>query len=509
MAISAIIERAAPQDAQEILELQKIAYQSEAALHNDYTIPPLTQTLEEMRAELDRQLFLKATSEGRIAGSVRAFVRDGTCFVGRLIVHPDWQNQGLGARLLSEIESAFGQVHRFELFTGHMSERNLAFYAKRGYRPFKERKVSDALTLVFLEKQRAEHRIAVLPGDGIGVEVIAEAEKVLIAVGERFGQRFVLEHGLAGGAAMDATGEPLPEATLALCRPAAAVLLGAVGDPKYDDPRARVRPEQALLGLRKGLGLFANLRPVWVYPALTGVSPLRPELLGGVDLVVVRELTGGLYFGEPRVEGSERAVDTMVYTRAEVERIAHVAFGLARQRRGKVTSVDKANMLACSRLWRQTVEAVGKDYPGIQLEHLLVDAAAMHLMKRPRDFDVILTGNMFGDILSDEAAVLAGSMGMLPSASLGEGRFGLYEPVHGTAPDIAGRGIANPLAAILSAAMLLRHSLEMEAEARAVEAAVAAVLDAGYRTPDIAAPGRPTATTRQIGDLVVEALAGS
>ena len=373
--------------------------------------------------------------------------------------------------------------------------------------------------------QSTKYRIAVLPGDGIGAEVIAEAEKVLRAVGERFGHCFVTDRGMVGGVAMDRTGDPLPGDTLALCKAADAVLFGAVGDPKYDDPQAKVRPEQALLRLRKGLGLFANLRPVRVHPALAGASPLRPELVQGVDLIVVRELTGGIYFGEPRLEGSERAVDTMIYTCAEVERIAHVAFRIARGRRRKVTSVDKANVLACSRLWRQTVGEVAQDYPSVALEHLLVDAVTMHLIKRPRDFDVILTGNMFGDILSDETSVLAGSMGMLPSASLGKGRFGLYEPIHGSAPDIAGQDIANPLAAILSLAMLLRHSLEMEVEAQAVETAVAAVLDAGHRTPDIvpcptlgplapgqrvrcvAAPGQPTVTTRQMGHLVVEALA--
>ncbi len=354
--------------------------------------------------------------------------------------------------------------------------------------------------------QQSNCTIAVLPGDGIGREVIAEAERVLRAVGVRFGHRFVLEYGLVGGAAMDATGEPLPEATMALCRASDAILFGAVGDPKYDDPRARVRPEQAIMGLRKGLGLFANLRPVWVHPALADASPLRPELVRGADLIVVRELTGGIYFGQPRVEGDERAVDTMVYTRAEVERIAHLAFRIARGRRQKVTSVDKANVLACSRLWRRTVETVARAYPDVTLEHLLVDAATMHLIRRPRDFDVLLTGNQFGDILSDETSVLAGSMGMLPSASLGEGRLGLYEPIHGSAPDIAGQGFANPLAAILSAAMLLRHSLEMETEARAVEAAVADVLDAGHRTVDLAAAGQVVAATRQIGDLVIEAL---
>jgi 3-isopropylmalate dehydrogenase len=350
------------------------------------------------------------------------------------------------------------------------------------------------------------HRLAVLPGDGIGAEVIAEAEKVLAAIGTRFGRRFRLEHGLVGGAAMDATGEPLPENTLRLCRESDAVLFGAVGVPKYDDPQAKVRPEQALLSLRKELGLFANLRPAWVHLSLAHASPVRPDLIQGVDLMVVRELTGGIYFGQPRIEGGEQAVDTMVYTRAEVERIAHVAFRIARQRRGKVTSVDKANVLACSRLWRRTVEQVAKLYPGVALEHMLVDAATIHLIRRPRDFDVILTGNMFGDVLSDETSVLAGSMGMLPSASLGSGAFGLYEPVHGSAPDIVGRGIANPLAAILSAAMLLRHSLDMEREARAVEDAVGQILGAGHRTVDIARPDQPSLTTDQMGDLVASVL---
>jgi 3-isopropylmalate dehydrogenase len=319
-------------------------------------------------------------------------------------------------------------------------------------------------------RDKTEYHIAILPGDGIGVEVIAEAEKVLRAVGRRFGHRFLIALGLVGGAAMDTTGDPLPEETLALCKASDAVLLGAAG-------------------------------------ALADASPLRPELVQEVDLIVVRELTGGIYFGQPRVEGNERALDTMVYTRSEVERIAHVAFQVARERRRKVTSVDKANVLASSRLWRPVVEGVAQDYPDVELEHLLVDAATMHLLKRPRDFDVILSSNMFGDILSDEASVLAGSLGMLPSASLGVGRFGLFEPVHGSAPDIAGRGIANPLAAILSVALLLRHSLEMDTEARCVEAAVAAVLAAGFRTPDIAAPGQSTVTTRQMGDLVVQAVA--
>jgi 3-isopropylmalate dehydrogenase len=348
--------------------------------------------------------------------------------------------------------------------------------------------------------------IALLPGDGIGGEVISEARKVLEAVAGRFSHSLTFSEALIGGLAIDKTGEPLPEATLKACDAADAVLFGAVGDPKYDDPAAAVRPEQALMLLRKRFGLFANLRPVWVHPALADASPLRTHIVRNVDLIVVRELTGGIYFGEPRIEGSERAVDTMVYTRAEVERIAHVAFEIARGRRKKVTSVDKANVLACSRLWRRTVEAVAKEYPDIELEHLLVDAASMHLIRRPRDFDVILTANQFGDILSDETSVLAGSMGMLPSASLADGRFGLYEPIHGSAPDIAGKGIANPLAAILSAAMMLRHSLLLESEAHAVESAVAAVLEQGQRTPDIAAPGEATVTTREMGDLVVSAL---
>jgi 3-isopropylmalate dehydrogenase len=365
--------------------------------------------------------------------------------------------------------------------------------------------------------ERHSYQIAVLSGDGIGPEVMAEAEKVLRTVGERFAHRFVLEHGLVGGAAMNEGNEPLPGPTLALCQAADAILFGAVGDPRYDDPKAARRPEQALMALRQELGLFANLRPVCVHPALAAISPLRPEQVQGTDLVIVRELTGGIYFGKPRIEGSKQAVDTMAYTQLEVERIAHVAFQLAARRRCKVTSVDKANVLACSRLWRQAVATVSRSYPSIELEHLLVDAMTMHLIQRPRDFDVILTGNMFGDILSDEASVLAGSMGMLPSASLAAptdqgghtSHQGLYEPIHGSAPDINGQGIANPLAAILSVAMLLRHSLALEAEAQAVEAAVAAVLDAGYRTADIAAPGEPRVTTGEMGDLVSRKLTES
>lgn len=354
--------------------------------------------------------------------------------------------------------------------------------------------------------EREPHRIAVLPGDGIGGDVIAEAERALRAVGGRFGHHFAMEHGLVGGVAMAASGQPLRDETLRLCQNSDAVLFGAVGDRKYDDRQSRVRPEQALLRLRKELGLFASLRPVRVYPALAGSSPLRPELVLGVDVMVVRELTGGLYLWEPRIEGSACSVDTMVYGRAEVERVAHVAFGIARARGGKVGSVDKANVLACSRLWRRTVESVARGYPEVTLEHVLVDAAAMLVVTRPRDLDVVLTSNMFRDILSDEMPVLAGSLGMLLSASPGVGRLGLYEPIHGSAPDMAGQSIANPLAAILSAAMLLRHSMEMEAEAQAVEAAVARVLDAGHRTADLAAPGERALTTREMGDRVAEAL---
>ena len=353
-----------------------------------------------------------------------------------------------------------------------------------------------------------EAKIVTLPGDGIGTEVVAEGVKVLEAVADQHGHRFTFEEALIGGCAIEAMGSPLPEETLAACQRADAVLLGAVGGPRWSDPAAPVRPEQGLLGLRQHMGLYANLRPVRVYPALVNGSPLRQSRLEGVDLLVVRELTGGIYFG-PRQEATaddETAYDTMVYTAGEVRRIAHVAFRLAGQRRGKVTSVDKANVLATSRLWRRVVTEVAAEYPAVTLETMLVDAAAMHLIRRPADFDVIVTANMFGDILTDEGSMLAGSMGMLPSASLGEGHAGVFEPIHGSAPDIAGQGIANPLATILSAAMLLRHSLGLEKEARAVEAAVERVLAQGYRTPDIAGPETPNVETRQMGDLVVATL---
>ncbi len=357
-------------------------------------------------------------------------------------------------------------------------------------------------------------KIVTLPGDGIGMEVVAEGIKVLEAVAERYGHTFTFQEHLIGGGAMDATGNPLPNDTLAACRQADAVLLGAVGGPKWSDPSAKVRPEQGLLGLRKGLELYANLRPVRIYSMLSEASPLREDRLAGVDLMVVRELTGGIYFGDRQEATAEtpQAYDTMIYSAAEVERIANRAFKLAQLRRGKVTSVDKANVLACSRLWRQVVSKVAKAYPDVELEHMLVDAAAMHLMRRPADFDVIVTGNMFGDIITDEASMLAGSMGMLASASLGDRGAGVYEPIHGSAPDIAGQSIANPLATVLSVALLLRYALGLEAEASAVEDAVQSVLDAGYRTPDIAGAGDDSATVKRVktpemGDAVVAALA--
>jgi 3-isopropylmalate dehydrogenase len=338
-------------------------------------------------------------------------------------------------------------------------------------------------------------QITLLPGDGIGPEVLAAGKSVLESIAQKFGHSFEMQEYLIGGCAIDARGTALPEDTLQACQSSDAVLLGAVGGPKWDDPTAPVRPEQGLLGLRKELGLFANLRPVKPHPDLLDASPLRRELLVEVDLLVIRELTGGIYFGQPRerrsVNGEEQAVDTMIYSESEVRRVAHLAFKLARGRKAKVTSVDKANVLESSRLWRQTVSSMAGDYPDVVLEHLLVDAAAMHLLTRPATFDVMLTSNLFGDILTDEASVLSGSMGNLSSASLGESTNnlnqpkGLFEPIHGSAPDIAGQGIANPIGTILSAAMLLRHSLGLESEARAVEDAVQSAISNGYRTPDL------------------------
>ncbi len=347
--------------------------------------------------------------------------------------------------------------------------------------------------------------IAVLSGDGIGPEVTAQGVCALQAIGRRFGHEFALREGLLGGIAIDSTGTALPPATVEICRAADAVLLGAVGGPKWDDPKATVRPEQGLLGIRRELGLYANLRPVSIFPSLIGASPLRPEILKGVDLLVVRELTGGIYFGEKKREPN-RAVDTCVYTTEEVQRVVRRACLFARARRGKVTSVDKANVLETSRLWRHvTTDLVAAEFPDIKLDHMLVDSCAMHLIRRPSDFDVIVTENMFGDILTDEASMLAGSMGLLPSASLGEGRRGLYEPIHGSAPDIAGKGIANPYATILSVALLLRHSLGLEAEAKALEAAVTKVVEKGILTVDVAPKGTAVSTA-VAGQAVVSAL---
>jgi len=345
-------------------------------------------------------------------------------------------------------------------------------------------------------------RLAVIAGDGVGPEVTAEAMRVLQAVAQRFGHAFTLQEAPFGGIAIDQWGDPLPPATLALCQEADAVLLGAIGGPKWSAPQAPVRPEQGLLRLRKVLGVYANLRPVTVHPALREVSPLKVEVLEGVDLVFVRELTGGIYFGA-KTRTAESASDLCSYTTAEIERVVRVAAGLARARRGKLTSIDKANVLETSRLWREVTErVVRQEFADLQLEHMLVDSAAMHLMRRPRDFDVAVTENMFGDILTDEASMLAGSLGMLPSASLGADARGLYEPIHGSAPDIAGQGIANPYGAILSAALLLRSSLGLDTEAATVEAAVAAAITAGVRTADIAARGARAASTREAGAAV-------
>jgi 3-isopropylmalate dehydrogenase len=354
--------------------------------------------------------------------------------------------------------------------------------------------------------------IILFPGDGIGPEVVKAAKTVLDAVAQRFGHHFLYQEMLIGGCSIDLHGTALTNDVLNVSKTADAVLLGAVGGPKWDDPMSAVRPEQGLLSLRKGLSVYANLRPIKPYPPLLSVSPLRLERLIGVDFIVVRELTGGIYFGKPRfcrkVDGEMKAVDTMSYREGEIRRVAHLAFRLARGRRGKVSSVDKANVLECSRLWRRTVAEVALDYPEVEVEHILVDAAAMFLLQRPASFDVVLTENMFGDILTDEASMLTGSMGNLPSASLGDGGPGLYEPIHGSAPDIAGLGIANPIGAILSAAMLLRHSLGLEEESCRVEAGVEQVLTQGYRTRDIAVEADPIVNTevmtRKIVDAVME-----
>lgn len=350
-----------------------------------------------------------------------------------------------------------------------------------------------------------EADIVLLPGDGIGPEVIDQARLTLEHVAGTFGHTFSFSEHLIGGGAIDATGVALPTESLEACRASKAVLLGAVGGPKWDDPLASVRPEQGLLGLRKALGLFANLRPVRTYPALADVSPLRPERVADIDIMIVRELTGGLYFGEPRlrevVDGKIRAVDTLEYGEEEIRRIVRLAFKLAAGRGGIVTSVDKANVLETSRLWRQVAEEVATEFPAIRLEHQLVDSAAMRLIQAPGSFDVLVTENMFGDILSDEASVLSGSLGLLPSASLNETSLGVYEPIHGSAPDIAGKRLANPLGAILSAAMLLRHSLGLEEEAQAVEAAVEDALEDGARTTDLGS--EDALTTGEMGSAVI------
>jgi 3-isopropylmalate dehydrogenase len=354
-----------------------------------------------------------------------------------------------------------------------------------------------------------------LPGDGIGPEVVEQAKAVLEACGRRFHFQPTFSEAIVGGAAIDAFHTALPDGALHLAQSSDAVLLGAVGGPKWDDPRAAVRPEQGLLGLRQGLGLFANLRPVRVFPELLDAASLKPEILRGVDLVVVRELTGGIYFGKPseRRVGSDgrEALDTMIYNEIEIRRLLRAAFELARQRRKKLSSVDKANILSSSRLWREVAHEVKADYPDVVYEDVLVDAMAMYLLRRPRDFDVIATENMFGDILTDEASMLAGSMGLLPSASLGESLNslghprGLYEPIHGSAPDIAGHNLANPLATILSTAMMLRYSLGQAAAADAIESAVGTILAEGHRTADIAAAGTSVGC-REMGALVVQRL---
>ena len=359
-------------------------------------------------------------------------------------------------------------------------------------------------------------KIAVLPGDGIGTEIVAEAVKVLNVLD----LKFEMETALVGGAAYDAFGHPLPDATLKLAMASDAVLFGAVGDWKYDTLDRPLRPEQAILGLRKNMGLFANFRPAICYEQLVDASSLKPELISGLDILIIRELTGDIYFGQPRgrrvatdghFPGAEEAFDTMRYSKPEIERIAHVAFQAARKRKaagkeGRVTSVDKANVLETFQFWKDVVTEVGKDYPDSALDHMYVDNAAMQLVKEPKRFDVVVTGNMFGDILSDEASMLTGSIGMLPSASLNTRNQGLYEPSHGSAPDIAGKGIANPLATILSAAMMLRFSLNQEASAQRIEAAVQAVLAQGLRTSDIYSAGTTQVSTTQMGDAVVKAL---
>jgi 3-isopropylmalate dehydrogenase len=352
-------------------------------------------------------------------------------------------------------------------------------------------------------------QIAVLPGDGIGVEIVPQAIKALEAISEKYGHTFNFTQGLVGGAAYDVKGHPLPDETLQLCERSDAVLLGAIGGSKWDDLPVELRPEAgALLPLRKELALYANLRPCIVFPSLMHASTLKEEVLQGVDILVIRELTGGLYFGEKSREKTadgQKATDVLTYSTYEIERIARFAFDAARQRQRKLCSVDKANVLESSRLWRETVMDLAREYPDVEVTHMYVDNCSMQLIRNPRQFDVIVTENMFGDILTDEASMLTGSIGMLPSASIG-GEVGLYEPAHGSAPDIAGQNKANPLATILSAALLLRYSLKLEKEAQTVEQAVQQVIDEGYRTPDLAEPGKKILGTNEMGDLVAQTI---
>lgn len=353
----------------------------------------------------------------------------------------------------------------------------------------------------------AKYNIAVMKGDGIGPEIVDEALKVLDAVGEKFGHEFVYNEVLIGGAAIDATGECLPRATVDACMASDSVILGAVGGPKWDSQPPANRPEKALLGIRKALGLFANLRPATLYAPLADACPLKPERIkDGLDLVVVRELTGDVYFGEKHRDEDGTGHDDMNYSVAEVERIAHRAFQMARQRRNHVTSVDKANVLETSRVWRETMERIAAEYPDVTTDYMYVDNASMQLVTNPGQFDVILTGNLFGDILSDEASCITGSIGMLPSASLGETSRGMYEPIHGSAPDIAGQNVANPIATILSVAMMLRYSFDLATEADAIETAVNSVLEAGHRTGDIAKPGEKRVTCSDMGTLIAQAI---
>ncbi|MDD3839909.1 MAG: 3-isopropylmalate dehydrogenase [Clostridia bacterium] len=351
-------------------------------------------------------------------------------------------------------------------------------------------------------------KITLIPGDGIGPDIMSQGIRVLERIADKYGHSFEFKEVLAGGAAIDETGCPLPAETLEVCKNSHAVLLGAVGGPKWDDLPGDTRPEQALLGLRKGLKVFANLRPAILFSQLQDASSLKPEVIGsGIDVMVVRELTGGIYFGDKqrvKLEDGEKAWDIEVYSTYEIERIAKIAFEVAFKRNKKVVSVDKANILESSRLWRETVKRVSKEYPEVQLEHMYVDNCAMQLIRDPKQFDVIVTSNMFGDILSDEASMLTGSLGMLPSASIGKTSLGLYEPVHGSAPDIAGKDIANPLATILSVAMMLRYSFGLEEEAQDIEKSVRAVLEAGYRTADIMEQDKTLVGTNEMGSLVVE-----